>query len=568
MWKSGNPAFLERSGPGFFLAAMLLLASVYGRFADLPQQMDLRLYDESYYLCQGVFQPVNSWLADYSALYSLWYRFLHLLTGAEATDLYFLNYGIWTLILGLVVYHFSRLAGLSFPLALSWALLATAAQVGLPLWPKAGHFTMMGTAVLFWFFLQWRHQLLKRMLLLAGGLFLLSWARPEFFAGGILALFFTGFYFWKNKESLDKQSFIFFLTGIFLVAGCVMIWGWPIGRSGRGMVAFGQHFVHNLRILEGASADGLNEDWVNWREISLRILGTDRSVSEAISNQPLLVLRHIGWNAGQLIWVPFQYFFETLIPQRLFPFSVPVGVALLFVGFDALSGFRSLGQGFSKALVWIRSQGFDLLPLLLPSMLAGLIFQARTHYLLPLFPVFVYGVARLLVGFSLDSLPSGWKKMLPWVLPLVLYFILPPTSSYFKAGKSPFPGNRPFEHFGCLYSGDFSHRKLVDALQKADFPEGSRWFDASTGATEFLGTRIQRFGKIGFELDYPQITDMEAFLYRNDIQFVLLHPTMDYDHVLRRNGYLNQLRRDPSSLNWEKRKLIGTGDSVLVRLQK
>jgi hypothetical protein len=568
MIRSGAFPTSSKSGFESFLAGLVLFVSVYFRFGDLPSHMDLRLYDESYYLCQGVFQPIDTWLADYSALYSYWYRLLHLVTGMEAVNLYFLNYGIWVFVLGMVVFQFSRLAGLSFPMALAWALLATSSQIGLPLWPKVGHFAMLGTAFLSWLFLKWSGDKLLRMGLLSFGLLLISWARPEFFVGGLLALGFFLFYLFTNRSPVNWLAFwpVIFLLAVDLYF--LNLWGLPIGRSGRGIVAFGQHFVHNWRMMEGADPSGLHRDWVNWREIFTKVFGTDESLIQAFLNQPIPILKHFLWNLGQLVWVPFQYFFETLFPQRFVPFSVPVCVTVVFFGLDAFSGFSVLGRQWSKGLKWLKIQGPDLLPLLLPSVLAGLIFQARAHYLIPLFPWFVFGVAKVLAGFQLHQVPAPIRSIISFSVLSITFFFLPHTSSYFKAGKSPKAKDAAHEHFGIQYSGSFPHLTLVKALSAMDVPSDSRWFDASTGATEFLGTRIQRFGKIGFELDYPQIQNLELFLHKNDIRFILLHPTMDYDHGLRRNVYLNQLRRDPSSLNWEKRKLTGTADSVLIRLQK
>lgn len=568
MWNSGKPAFFERSGPGFFLAALFLLASLLWRFSDLPNQMDLRLYDESYYLCQGAFQPVSTWFADYSALYSLWYKWLHLVSGLGATELYYLNYGIWTLVLGLVVYHFSRLAGLAFPLALSWALLATAAQIGLPLWPKVGHFAMLGSALLLLFLLKWKQDKALRMWVLSGGLFLMAWARPEFFAGGLLALALGVFYLFSNR--FQGRFWVFWPVALLFGLDILLFvrWGLPVGRSGRGMVAFGQHFVHNWRMMQGMDPAGLHSDWVNWRELCRQVLGTDESLLDACINQPFAILKHLFWNVGQLVWVPFQYFFETLFPQRFVPFSVPVGVAILFVGLDAFSGFKVLGERFSRGLRWLRFQGLDLLPLLLPPVLAGLLFQARPHYLLPLFPFFVLGVGKILAGFQVKQISTNLRTGLYWGASLFIFLLLPKTTAFFKAGKDPLPKDAGYEHFGVQYAGKFPHRTLVQSLQSLAISEGSRWFDASTGAAEFLGQRIQRFGKIGFELDYPEIQDVEKFIRKNDIQCILLHPTMDFDHILRRNPYLSQLRKDPGSLHWEKRKLTDAGDSLLVRLQK
>lgn len=568
MLKTGSFPLIWKKGLEWILAALVLLLSVYLRFSDLPRQMDLRLYDESYYLTEGVYQPVSKWQADYSALYSLWYRVLASITGLDALDLYFLNYGIWTIVLGGLVFGFSRFAGLRFPLAISWALLATAAQIGLPLWPKAGHFAMLGSGILFWFFLRWREEKVLRLLLLSGGMLLLSWARPEFFAGSVLALGFGLYHAGKGVKIPAFSSWIpvLLVFGIALLFG--FLWGLPVGRSGRGMVAFGQHFVHNWRMMQGADPEGLHRDWVNWREICLRVLGTEESIFQAIRNQPFLILKHLTWNVGQLIWVPFQYFFETIFPQRFMPFSVPVGVAVLFVGLDALSGFTVLGKQLSKGFQWVRVQGFDLFPLLLPPVLAGLIFQARAHYLLPLFPVFVYGVGKILAGFSIPSLGKPPVFYLTWLLPVFLVSVLPGTTAYFRSGKDPEAGNVPFDHFGIQYAGSFPHRNLVEALRKSEIPSGSHWFDASTGAAEFLGTHIQRFGKVGFELNYPEIQDFERFVKKNDIRFILLHPTMDYDHVLRRNPFLSQLRKEPAPLYWEKRKLTDSGDSLLIRSQR
>ncbi len=83
--------------------------------------MDIRFYDESYYLTQGLFQPIQTWIADYSALYSLYYKGLAFFQSDEI-KLYYLNYRVWAFVLSAFIFVWLRLFQVNFWIAFIWSL--------------------------------------------------------------------------------------------------------------------------------------------------------------------------------------------------------------------------------------------------------------------------------------------------------------------------------------------------------------------------------------------------------------------------------------------------------------
>jgi hypothetical protein len=527
--------------------------------------MDVRLYDETYYLCQGLYQPPSAWLADYSALYSGWYRFLSVWE-PNPVGLYYLNYRLWTALLGFIVFFLARLSGSSFWIAAFWALSATAAQLGLPLWPKAGHLALLGSAVGLWGGLKWRHRPVLAWVWVSGVAFCLSWVRPEFLAGTFLGICGLVLAVFRTQLLLPNFRVHFWVWIPFILGiGFVFLWGFPAGGSGRGMVAFGQHFVHNWRNFSGHSKGDFMEDWVNWREICIRLFGTDSQIFLALRNRPDLFLAHFWFNFKYFIWNGFQFFFETLFPQRLWPVSVPIAVGLSWLVLEYLHDFSLLNRWWRSALAFFKSNLW-IWVLALPSVLAALLFQPRPHYLLPLLSLFVFGLGKWFALVDLPKLKGKAGNGLGIVALLILLWILPGTSSFFAlkqvSAQSP---SFPSGPFSVQTSDGMKQKELILRLQQEAWSEGSRWFDATTGAAGFLGNRIQQFGKTGFEMNYEELANFDQFLVRNNISHVLLRYTIRFDHALTRNPAFAHLRAHPEEMGWRKRALTTYGDSVLVR---
>jgi hypothetical protein len=467
--------------------------------------------------------------------------------------------------LGLTIFAVLRLSGIGFVPAMLWGMSACGSQLGLPLWPKAGNLAMSGTALGIAGLWHWRKKISSQLIWVAGLCLCLSWCRPEFLAAVPLAFVAAAYFIFKKKEMPAAPVFLpLLIASIF-----VFLWGLPAGQSGRGLVAFGQHFVHNWRNISGNTAGDLSWDWVNWRPIFMQHFGQAQNIPEAFLANPAEMLQHLWFNLRYLIYNSLVYFSETLFPVRIYGISPLACIAVLWIAAEMLSRWQP-GSIFFNALK--RKSFPDYLPwicLALPSLLAGLLFQPRPHYILPLLPFFVLAAGLYLRHTRTDWISKKWKTV-SYALPIVLLFCLPKNSTFFQLRaeakeSSEKTYNNEKEIFGPVVVNSLKHRKLVDELEKIPFPTGFRMFDASTGATEYLGDKVIQCGKIGFEMNYPALRNFPRFLDSAGVQAIFLHETIRYDRFFTENPDWQKIKNQPEKCGWYKMAVGSAGDSLLLR---
>ena len=547
------------------LGALILISlSVWKISKGLEQNMDIRFYDESFYLTQGLFQNISEWIPDYSPLYCLHYKILGVLF-PDGIELYYANYRFWDLVLGISIYALLRQAGTAYVPAILWGMSACASQLGLPLWPKAGHLAMAATSIGIagiWF---WRGQLKTQLIWIMGICLCISWCRPEFLAGALTAGLLLIYFIWKGEGTISKPAF----TPLLLALIFALIWGLPFGESGRGLVAFGQHFVHNWRNISGKNSGDLMWDWVNWRPIFEQHFSSAKNPLEAFFKNPADMLQHLWFNLRYLFYNSLVYFSETLFPKRLYGISPLIGFGLLWLGAEILQGFE-LGEKFLKKLKDQNTSSF--LPwfcLAIPSLLAGLLFQPRPHYILPLLPFFVFGPGLFLRNITLSKSLKSWRPALIQ-LPFILLFFLPECQAFFQVISDSSTSNEAThpekeELFGPVTAKSLAHKTLIQELKKYPFPKDFRIFDASTGATEYLGKKVIQCGKTGFEMNYQALANFPHFLDSAKVQGIFLHETIRYDRFFSSNVHWQKLKSQPQNMGWLKIPIGKAGDSLLVR---
>jgi len=534
----------------------------------LEDLMDVRFYDESYYLTQGLFHPVNSWLADYSALYSLFYKAFASLTTKNPIDLYYQNYRFWALILSITIFISLRTCGVNFWVCLMWSLCSLTSELNYVLWPKAGHLAMSGVLLGLLGLKKLNFRTFDSLIWITGICLIISWCRPEFFIGFVLGLVCTclGLFFFKNKALPTKDLWIFipFLLAIIFYS----FWGLPMGSSGRGLVAIGQHYVHNWRNFSGNNKSDMMWDWVNWREQFAKDFGTTESVFQALMNNPMAFLSHIWFNLKYLPYKCFIYFFETLLPNRWFGISTSISIGIVWISLEFSQNLNGLSNWWKRRKHQIKIGFLPVLLISVPSLAAGLIFQPRPHYLIPLFPVFLFLIGSILVEYQLPQFSIRVKTAIGILYVLMICIFLPDASACFKINKkSKTYETTPsqFNHFEPVTTDGLKQKLLIKKLLAFKFKPGTNMFDASTGATEYLGQRLVQKGKIGFEMKYSEMVDFSAFLKKEKIDAIFLRPSIKYDHFFSRKKDWQQLLSLPNSVGWKKSAIGTNGDSLLLK---
>lgn len=528
--------------------------------------MDIRFYDESYYLTQGIFTPVSQWLADYSALYSLYYKGLSFFE-QDALNLYYLNYRVWAFVFSGLIFLILYRNGVHPGFSLIWAICGLSAQINYLLWPKAGHFAMLGVAIGLFGLQQLRRNKSESLIWVSGCAAVLSWARPEFSLGSILGFGFFLFWLAKSRFSEKINRFWVFIPWV-LSGGFTLLWGLPIGNSGRGGVAFGQHFVHNWSQNHGADSKELMFAWVNWRPIFESVFGPPESMISSILSNPSPLFWHSFHNTKQLINNVFSYFLETLVPVHWLGWSIFLTVGLLWFLAEFFNNFNGLSR-FLKHYSHPISRNFWLVfPLAIPSLTAGLLFLPRPHYLIPLFPFFVWGAALWIQGYNFPKIKPTLKSVGLFLVVLMALFFLPDSSAFFRLeadGKQAKVESGDARYFSVKTPLGLKNQVRMKAALAIDWPAGTRLFDGSTGVTEFLGNRVIQTGKTGFEMNYPILKDFDSFVKNEKVTAIYLAPSLQEDKFFSHTPFLHYLKNQPEKMGWREVQLNYTGDRLFFK---
>ena len=564
-----EPKSIPKSAEYFF-AVLVIGLGVWQTSIGLEKVMDIRFYDESYYLTQGIFHPIKIWLADYSAFYSLYYKAFSFFFNNQPIDVYYANYRFWAFLLAIVVFFTLRVSKLNFWLCLIWALCSLSAEVNYTLWPKAGHLAMFGvfSGVLGLNIL--KEKPLSSLVWVTGICLLFSWCRPEFILGavsGTILLFLWGLL--KRNDQTNFKDFWVLIPWI-LGFGFWVIWGLPIGNTGRGMVAFGQHYVHNWRNFSGNNAGDLMWDWVNWRTQFGLDFGNSQSVFSAMVENPKAFFSHIWFNLKYMVYKCFIYFFETLLPNRWLGLQVTGSIAFSWIALEYFHGFNGLSTWWTGFKIALNKYWAHFLVLSVPSIAAGILFQPRPHYILPLFPIFLAFVAPIVRQYSFPTLKASYKNASGAILLLLCLFFLPEANAYFQLrnqkikDKNAETAPSQFNHFEVVTTDGLKQKELIETLVSLPWKKGTRIFDASTGATEYLGTQLIQTGKTGFEMDYKKLSDFGLFLKNEKVDAVFLRSSIYYDRFFSSQKSWQLLRSNPEKMGWKKRAIGGQKDSIFI----
>lgn len=377
-----------------FIAISILVTAGIKLVFMLESSLDIGLSDETYYLTAGV-NLFKSGLphASHSPLYAIWYYLLSQLE-SDRIQLYYLNYKLITVFVPLFIYLLLRRYDVSVRIALFIASFFLICRANLPVWPKVSHFAII-VSLLFFIAASYVRSSHAMFSLAAIGALTISYIRPEFF---LTYVFLLVLYFWRVLRE-RKRSSIFHkvptMLGIILAStGMLAIFGIPmVGK--RSFVAFGQHFSVNWVKWTGSDL----HPWLDWKDIISQNFPHAQSIFEACVINPLLLIKHILYNAA-LLCVKILKLLSTqgesnltLTDNQIFPMSrltIANGQSLTITEFPFLFGIILLYL-FYTCYQWrpLFKHTFErrknLLVIysayLLPSLVSAILIFPRDHYL-------------------------------------------------------------------------------------------------------------------------------------------------------------------------------------------
>ena len=400
--------FFDKHKVTLFFSLVLFLAGLKYSYG-LSSLIDIGLYDESGYLGSGVNLLKNGFpSADWAPLYSLWYFLLSFFT-SDNIDLYYFNYNFQVIFLPLLTFIFLRTKKVNIYLSLFFSFFLLISYANLVIWPRVSNFALL--VLLFFFIIA---SLVKKtenkLIIYTLGLFLTSYARPEFFLTFILLFVYSVFFMVKNKKI---NPFIFLIVLAFII-GIFIYWGNPFG-GGRSSLAFREHFAINWV----ARTDSKYSSWKDTSIIIKHVFGNANSFLECFIANPIAVFKHITYNFWNFSKFGFGEFFihsNILLPvkfsqsesifalsnlQRLSvnPIFMIEGI-ILFLSIIVTLFFYFRGKSIS--LFWRNFKQekqtiFVLTLSIIPSLISSILIFPRPHYLIVTF-FFLFIILTLIFG--------------------------------------------------------------------------------------------------------------------------------------------------------------------------
>lgn len=528
---------------------VLLLASwklVHG----IEQVLGLGMWDEADYLRRGL---MLSWSSlpnpEWGPLYSIWYSALSRVW-ADPVAIYYANHKLLLLLTVGGSYAFMRRMGARPTLALlgSAIYLLSAAPHTLPR-PTLLALLVLLAAGLVASFLESREGFWA---VVAEGLLLASFARPEFFVAFLLAtavfLFLVGRkVLGEGRAALPRATFLvagFGLTTLVLL----LVLGNPFGNtSNRRFYAFCQHFAANYVTRTQLPVDPWNE----CAQVIHSVFGNVDSVGAALGSNPEELLWHLGINLKRYVVVSVDLFFEgyggtSAVAGAWTGERVGRLLLLVAVGWQmTLLAWR--WRRFRAAMAEPRLQRIIGMLLLveLPIVLSAILIQPRAHYLI------IQGVMVAAVLATLGSLLGTWDEREPMgrvlvvLMGLGLVVVTPDLSLRATPGRTD-------EHLRMVRS--IAALGLTERLEP-----GKRlgMLEAQGGYDAYLGRRYRRVYLNGQE-------PFGEFLRKHEIGLILLDDALRKHPRFARDAEFLAFQSDPEAFGFSLHPLPEKGKVLAI----
>jgi hypothetical protein len=539
----------------------LVVSAWYKLIYRLDELMEVRLYDESYYLWAGKNFFKEAIHPEFSPLYAFWYWILSQFE-ADGLKLYYLNYKVLSLLMPLAAYAMLRAAGVRALVAALLAIFLLASGMNLPVWPKMAN--LITSIVLLSATVLMVLNVKKQAVWLFTGVVLcvlFMYMRPEFVLG---LMVFVGWFLWHIYTKRRLWDGAWLPAALLPLVFMIYKFGIPVGSGPRSMIAFGQHYMHNIWLKEGGSDEEMNIMWVNWREYIQPYFGAASSVTEALANNPTAFLRHVGYNVYAMVFKGVYVIVETVFPTRIFYFSPSILflLCLLLVGYSlhgkkTLFGLISGVEGFGQKMLW-------MLIFSVPALAAALIFQPRAHYIMVMIVPFIFFVGLLFEHYLRLLYPNDHKANKYWALTLVAVYLSPGTEKFY-AFRPAFRAEQRSDSAGVVLIDQKVNTQTIAKLNDLELPENIRLIDASTGYSYYLKKPFLHFGTIAFEFDYAAFDNVDTLIHKNNVNLIIVGETLRYDHSFAKNEGWNQLINHPELKGFTKHEL---GEAAYVLIKK
>lgn len=276
----------------YFLGSVLLLACGIKLYYGLSNTMDIQFADEAAYIRFGLdlFDTMNR---NWGPLYSVWYKFLSFYT-TDVLKLYYLNFEITSILIGILLYIFLLRISVKPILALFIAFSVLVSDLNISVWPRISHFCVV-LCLLALILVSFIRSNTYKCLIFTIVCLINSYARPEFYLSFLLMAIVTVVSVLLHRKSLTKRDCIFFLFGIITIAVLHFIFRFPSNDFfgyNRGVAAFYQHYAWNYKWRTHGTFDA----WLYWEDLAKKQFGDCNSMWCVIKTQPEIFISNTLFN--------------------------------------------------------------------------------------------------------------------------------------------------------------------------------------------------------------------------------------------------------------------------------
>lgn len=388
-------------------ALVILVAASIKLLYNLDNVTDIDLFDESYYLLQGVNLFKAPAVASWGPLYSTWYWLLSLFQ-PERVALYLLNAKLIVVLPVFTMYAALRRYSVSILLSLAASLWLLSCNGNVATAPKVVHFAV-SVVFIGLIFMKSAKNIEQLLLIATITSLVVSFVRPEFFLAYIASvsvfLILIMLRFFKAKPVVIPKLLL--ATLLVLSFSSLYFVGPPAFFSvKRDMSAFSQHFSAHWVKWTGSKL----HPYANAPMIMQKVLNNPASVLEAFKNNPKLVLRHCIENIGGVA-PALNEMFKVKVPifaehSIILMFEATMTILMLCALF--LSKLQQIISGIIRSVneYWKQFLFIGLL-ISITATTVAIIFPHH-HYLFFFVSMFIFSVSLVLNGDSKLKIRSAY----------------------------------------------------------------------------------------------------------------------------------------------------------------
>jgi len=558
----------------FYILVLLLvcLKLCYG----VTNLLEIVFADESVSLFKG-YEFKASFLFRDGFVYHLWYKFLSFFI-SDAIYLYCYNYVTLIVLNAILLYVLLRKIGRGPFFSFLFSTIFLISSINVFTWPFVTRFVVSIILLTIILVLSVKKNRTKYMVVLVG-LSLLVYVRPEFTLSLILfsvvSLILLGYRYYKSVEKRRGYLFLFIFT--LLLSVFVVVLKNPASHQ-RSIIAFGQHYLNNLRQWE--TNEGKPWKGSQWREAMIAKFKTDQSLFTAFFNNPSEMIKHVWTNVKR---IPYKTLYAHY-PFTLTSYSrlVKILIKWVVIGLYLISLFNFIrhirarykenrGNFFSIFCTDMDDKlfYFFILILLVPSVISISMIFPRDHYILIFFALIYLLLIKNLP--HVPPVPKYGVVIAPLVALLLVYFI-------------PWRASRTHGLLPGTFTHICSHLKQLLLIKKVPVHSDVNFLGTLTREWE-THRSFRKYIKINSPSLYTyrfhqleslpspssdetrETVDFEKLIYEKNINMILVDKNLLKNKQLKSNPLFRDLiiNYNYNGKNWTKFEIPYCSDYLLVK---